>query len=132
MQAFAETLMPRGGPFEIGAADMDACVYLERTLAEQEPFDRFAVRCLIHQWNWLPVLYLKSRRTFLKMSEAARTAFMEWLSEDRFFIRRINVVMFKFLLSITLYGDPRVEEAIGYRRHCLASEPAEPAPEVRP
>ena len=132
MQAFAETLMPRGGPFEIGAADMDACVYLERTMAEQVPADRFGLRYLIHQWNWLPVLYLRSRRTFLKMTEEQRTRFMEWLSEDRYFIRRINVVMFKFLLSITLYGDPRVEQAIGFRRHCLPGASADAAPEARP
>jgi hypothetical protein len=99
-------------------------------LGEQEPIVRRAMRYLIHQWNWLPVLYLKSRRTFLGMDPEARLRFMDWLAEDRFFIRRINVMLFKFLLSITLYGDPRVEAALGYTRHCLPA--AADAPEARP
>jgi hypothetical protein len=129
MQAFAETLMPRGGPFPIGAADMDACDYLDRMLGEQDAIVRRAMRYLIHQWNWLPVLYLRSGRTFLGMSEDGRLRFMDWLAEDRFFIRRINVMMFKFLLSISLYGDPRVEAALGYARHCLPA--ADESPEAR-
>jgi hypothetical protein len=64
------------------------------------------------------------------MDPEARLRFMDWLAEDRFFIRRINVMLFKFLLSITLYGDPRVEAALGYTRHCLPA--AADAPEARP
>lgn len=127
LQAFAETLMPQGGPFEVGAADIDSISFFEKYMALQEGLVRLGLKYVIRQWNWLPILYLKSRRRFTSMTPDQRVRFMEWLSEDRFFIRRINVFVIKFILAMALYGDARVETAIGYRRHCLGESSGDAA-----
>jgi hypothetical protein len=102
----------------VGAEDISYLPFFDDFLHAVDPVIRIGFRYLIHQWNWLPVLYLKSPRRFTSMNHEQRTHFMARLSEDHNFFRRVNILVFKFLLSMKLYSDPRVEKAIGYQPHC--------------
>ena len=129
LQAFADTLLPRGGAFEIGAADVNFLPLLDRYIGAQDLLNRIGVRYLIRQWNWLPILYFKSFKRFTSMTVAARLAFLNYVQDHRTFLKRSNAVLLRVLVGMPLYSDRRIEEAMGYTPHCadlLPGAQAEP------
>ncbi len=118
LTAFAETLLPRGGAFEVGAPDVDYLPFLDRYVGAQDVVYRVGIRYLIHQWNWLPLLYLKSVRPFTAMSHEDRTVFLRYVQESKYFLQRSNAVVFRLMTGMAIYSDPRIEKAMGYEPHC--------------
>lgn len=126
LTAVATTLMPRGGAFEIGAEDIDYLSFVDRYIDEQDRVTRFGLKYLIHQWNILPLLYFKHPRRFCSLTAEQKTRFLRQVSENPKFLVRSNALLFKMILGMVLYEDPRVEKELGYDRHCV-EEPAKPA-----
>ena len=118
----AEAIVPHGGDFALGAADVGlgerAAAWIERL----PPSARRQLRVLLHAWE-AGSLASHHLRPFSRLSPRARTAWIETCAVSRAPWRRIPLVLLKMLVLAAFTADPRVETALGYTYDCLDPHP---------
>ncbi|TMA35649.1 MAG: FAD-binding protein [Deltaproteobacteria bacterium] len=122
LTSVAEAIIPRGGDFALGAADVGlgerATAWMERLPASA----RRQLRVLLRAWEAGP-LASRHVRPFSRLSPEARTAWIETCAESRAPWRRVPLVLLKMLVLAAFTADPRVEAALGYTYDCLDPHP---------
>jgi len=110
----AHALIPRGGPFEVGAADYDMARLFDTFLAD-EPAQN--VKDLTLALSWLefgPVVHDRRATTFSNLSaEEQLTHFDTWAVADDLDRRKVSIAFRKFIYLV-FYDQPEVWPHLGY------------------
>src|SRR2546427_3905280 len=126
----AEAIVPRGGDFPLGAADVGlaerATAWMERLPAGA----RRQIRMLLRAWEASP-LASRHLRSFSRLSPETRAVWVETCAASRAPWRRVPLVLLKMLALAAFTADPRVEAALGYTYDCVdGAEPTRRGPRL--
>jgi len=124
LRAVLEALIPRGGPFPIGAADTDVDAALARYFAGLHPLGPAGLRALLLAIEYGTVVFEHTRPFSRLDPEAQERALAGW-EASRLGPRRQLVASLKLLACMHFYERPEVWTAVGYddgylRRKLLA------------
>jgi len=117
LAAFGEALLPRGGAFKLGYADLrEQCAAgMRKTLAAQDPLAVFGTRLLFRALNLAPVLFGLRPRTFLSMPPEDRPAWVMRLEHHRLAPPRMMIAAAKMCVCIQFFNEPEGAQAVGYQ-----------------
>src|SRR5438034_215325 len=111
LRAVLDALVPRGGPFAIGAADTDLDAALARYFARLHPLGPAGLRLLLRAIEYGAVVFERTR-PFSRLDPAARArALAAW---DTSRLRRQLLASLKLLALMHFYERPEVWPAVGY------------------
>jgi choline dehydrogenase-like flavoprotein len=116
--AFADALLPHGGPFSLGADEVGAAGRLAGYLARMPSATRAQLRALVRAFEVGPVASSRLRR-FTRLDRRARIDWLETCEASRAPWRRAPLLLLKALTLTAFCADPRVEAALGYDHGCL-------------
>jgi len=110
----AEVLYPRGGAFELGAADVDLARDVDVFLADAADWDRRDLKRALVLLEFGPVVFDRRLVTFSHLSEDERRAHFEsWMTGTNA-LRRQAAMAFRSILALRFYDRPQAWAAIGY------------------
>ncbi|OGP86737.1 MAG: hypothetical protein A2Y95_05580 [Deltaproteobacteria bacterium RBG_13_65_10] len=112
MEAAAARLIPPGGPFAPGAADVDVARRVDRIVAQLDDETRLRVKHAIRLFEYAPFLS-GHLRSFRKLSPGAQDEVLHaWNSSRRPF--RVHVFdLLKSLALMAFYNSSEVHDAMG-------------------
>jgi hypothetical protein len=110
----AEALYPRGGAFELGAADLDLARDVDAFLADAAHWDRHDVKRALVLLEFGPVVFDHRLVTFSHLSEDERRAHFESWMTGASDARRQAATAFRAILALRFYDRPQAWAAIGY------------------
>ena len=116
--AVADAIIPRGGAFPLGAADVDVARRLNEYLRAFSPAMQRQIKLLISAWEY-GALASRHLRPFSRLDEAARERFVLDAAHSRYPWRRVPVVWLKQLLGFVYGAAPQVEAAFGFDHSCV-------------
>jgi len=131
LRALASAFIPRGGPFPLGAGDVDAAGRLAGYLSRFPGRVRRALLLLITAWEYLPLLS-RYRRPFSRLTPSERESFFRESEASRLPPRRLAALWLKTLCLMAFTSDPRVSEAVGFTGSCLDETAPVDGPRLRP
>jgi len=131
LAAVADAIIPRGGAFPLGAADVGVAGRLDRYLNAFSPATRRQVALLLAAWELSP-LASRYLRPFSRLSAAERERFVEEAALSRYPWRRIPITALKQLCGLTFGAAPEVEAAFGFTGTCLHDVPPQKGPRLTP
>ena len=112
--ALASAVLPRGGPFPIGARDVDLAGAFDRFLADEPRYNQRDLQHALFLLEMGPVLFEGRRMTFSHLSETERLAHFERWMRSGSLLRRQVAIAFKKFLNLVFYDTPEVWPHIGY------------------
>ncbi len=118
--AVAGAVIPRGGPFPEGAADMDLARAFDDFLAD-EPAEQVkdAKRALLLV-DYGPLIFEARLTTFTRLDEAERTEHWAGWTRSRLGLRRRVAVGFRGFVSMLFYDRPEMWPRLNYPGPALA------------
>lgn len=120
LAALATTLLPSGGPFEIGAERLDLARAFDGFLAGEPPANVDNLRRALLLFELGPMLFERRWTTFSKLSAEERLRHYEaWSSSDTLLRRQVAIAFRKFM-ALVFYDTPEVWPHIGYPGPSLA------------
>jgi choline dehydrogenase-like flavoprotein len=131
LRALASAVIPRGGPFPLGAVDVDAASRLAGYLSRFPGRVRRALLLLLTAWEYLPLLS-RYRRPFSRLTPSERESFLRESEASRLPPRRLAALWLKTLCLMAFTSDPRVSEAVGFTGSCLDETAPVDGPRLRP
>jgi hypothetical protein len=108
-----DALVPRGGPFPLGAADTDTDAVLQRYFARLHPFGPAGLRLLLRAIEYGAVVFERTR-PFSRLDPAARERALAAWETSRLGLRRQVIASVKLLALMHLYERSDLWPAIGY------------------
>ncbi len=114
LTALAETHLPRGGPFNVGAGDFDLARIFDNYLADEPQENIRDIKRALLLVEYGP-LYIDHRlATFSNLSPDERLRhWRSWMASDKLLRRQIALAFRKFL-SMVFYDQEKVWPHIGY------------------
>jgi choline dehydrogenase-like flavoprotein len=131
LAAVAETLIPRGGPFPLGATDVDVAGRFNRYLTAFDATTRRQIGLLLAAWEYSPLVSRHLRR-FSRLRPADRGHFVEAALRSRYPWRRVPITLLRQLCSFAYGAAPEVEAAFGFDHTCLGDAPLQKGPRLAP
>jgi choline dehydrogenase-like flavoprotein len=134
LRALAAAVVPRDGPFPLGADDVDAAGRLAGYLSRFPAHVRRALLLLITAWEYLPLLS-RHRRPFSRLTQPERESFLRESEGSRLPPRRLAAFWLKTLCLMAFTSDPQVAQALGYTSaggSCLDEAPPADGPRLAP
>ena len=122
MAAFAEALIPRGGPIPHSASDVGVAERVDAALATFDPIVRKRFSRLIGLWDWLAV-FSRYLRPFSRLSPQAQAAFCDRASRSRSPVHRNTFTFLKLMCLNQWASTPPVEDAMGFTYACVTKDP---------
>ncbi|MEX2554619.1 MAG: GMC family oxidoreductase N-terminal domain-containing protein [Actinomycetota bacterium] len=122
LAAFAEALIPRGGPIPHSASDVGVAERVDAALATFDPIVRKRFSRLIGLWDWLG-LFSRYLRPFSRLSPQAQAAFCDRASRSRSPVHRNTFTFLKLMCLNQWASTPPVEDAIGFTYACVTKDP---------
>jgi hypothetical protein len=124
LSAVLDALVPRGGPFPLGAADTDLAAALSRYFASLHPLGPLGLRLLLLALEYGPVVF-EWTRPFSQLGPDERARALAAWERSRLGLRRQLIASLKLLALMHFYERPEVWWGIGYddahlRRKLLA------------
>ncbi len=120
LDALAKTLIPRGGPFEIGADSFDLARAFDGFLRGEPPVNVEKLRRALLLFELGPLLFEHRWTAFSRLSDAERlTHYEAWASSDTLLRRQVAIAFRKFM-ALVFYDSPEVWPHIGYPGPSLA------------
>ena len=113
LRAVLDALVPRGGPFPLGAADTDLDAALARYLARLHPLGPAGLRLLLRAIEYGAVVFERTR-PFSRLDPAARERALAAWDTSRLGPRRQLLASLKLLALMHFYERPEVWPALGY------------------
>ena len=122
LQAFAETLLPHGGPISYSATEIGVA---ERLDAAMVAWDRDARKMFLRFLGLLEWSSIFSRhlRGFSKLKPQAAATYLDRAQRSKLLVRRGAIDLLKFYVLNQWASTPRIEEAIGFTYSCVSSDP---------
>jgi len=131
LAAVAEALIPSGGEFPLGAADVGVAGRLNRYLRDFNSSTRRQIGWLLAAWELSPLLS-RHLKPFSQLSASARAAYVEEAAASRYPWRHIPVGLLKQLCGVAYGAAPEVEAALGFTHSCIHATPPEPGVRLAP
>jgi len=131
LRALASAVVPSGGPFPLGADDVDTAGRLAGYLSRFPAPARRALLLLITAWEYTPLLS-RYRRPFSRLTRSEREAFLRECEGSRLLPRRLAAFWLKTLCLMSFTSDPQVSRALGYTGSCLDEAPSAEGPRLHP
>jgi choline dehydrogenase-like flavoprotein len=131
LRALAAAVIPRDGPFPLGADDVDAAGRLADYLSRFPGRARRALLLLITAWEYLPLLS-RYRRAFSRLTPSERESFLRESEGSRLPPRRLTAFWLKSLCLMAFTSDPQVSQALGFTGFCLDETTSADGPRLRP
>jgi len=134
LRALAAAVIPRDGPFPLGADDVDAAGRLADYLSRFPARLRRALLLLVTAWEYLPVLS-RYRRPFSRLTQSERESFLRESEGSRLPPRRLAALWLRTLCLMAFTSDPRVSQAVGITSAtggCLDEAPPADGPRLEP
>jgi choline dehydrogenase-like flavoprotein len=131
LAALADMLIPRGGPFPVGAADVDVAGTLSRYLMLFAPSRRRAIAQLITAWEYSSLLS-RHLRPFSRLDAAAREQFVERALHSPYPWRSLPVLALNHLCGFAYGATGAVEAGVGYAPSCIDDTPPARGPRLSP
>jgi len=124
LRAVLDALVPRGGPFPLGAADTDLESALTRYFASLHPLGPLGLRLLLLALEYGPVVFDRTR-PFSQLGPDQRARALAAWERSRLALRRQLIASLKLLALMHFYERPEVWRELGYddahlRRKLLA------------
>ena len=131
LRALAAGVIPRDGPFPLGADDVDAAGRLAGYLSRFPGRVRQALLLLLTAWEYLPLLS-RYRRPFSRLTQSEKESFLRESEGSRLPPRRLAAFWLKTLCLMAFTSDLRVSEAVGFTGACLDETAPADGPRLRP
>jgi choline dehydrogenase-like flavoprotein len=131
LAAVADALIPRGGPFPLGAADVGVAGRLNQYLLAFSPASRRQIGLLIAAWEYSS-LFSRHLKPFSGLSAAQRERFVETAATSRYPWRRIPIELLRQLCGFAYGAAPEVEAAFGFTHSCIDDTPPPRAARLTP
>ncbi len=112
----ADTIIPRGGVFESGAADYDLVFRVNEYLATVAPPVRRLMPAML--WYVESVSLLFNGRRFTRLSPKRAGRFLKGMERSRLLYHRHIVLLLKFFIMTAFYEQKIPAESIGYVHGC--------------
>lgn len=109
--AVADTVVPQGGPFPEGAADVDVVAALRIMWPELQPVARRNIVALLLCVD--AAALLRTGRLLHRLGPAARLRVCDWLEHRSGDPMRSAYNGLKTLVLVMVAGDPRIEQRLG-------------------
>ncbi len=90
---------------------------IEQYLSTMDTINKYSIKLVLRLFNWSPLLFLRGIR-FTWLSDEKKLEFIKECDESKYYFKRMQIFLPKFLINMFFYADPKVEKAIGYTRHC--------------
>lgn len=116
-QAIADTIIPSGGAFQLGARDVDAVLLFDNYIDQLGKLPLKLIKTVIYLFEYAPMLTRFKR--FTKMNPEQRLRYLQSWENSRFASERNILVMLKMLILMPFYSDDAVANAINYHPGCL-------------
>ncbi|MCX8071411.1 MAG: GMC family oxidoreductase [Candidatus Binatia bacterium] len=129
--AIAEALIPSGGPFPLGARDVDFLPSLEEELAQLEPTFRDQVRWLLKVWEWGNLLWPPFKR-FSSLDLRERIGRLSASYHSRHLLPRTIAEALKQLCGFAFMATPQMTQAMSAATQCISGTPAATGPRLHP
>lgn len=114
LDALATTLLPSGGPFELGAERFDLGRAFDGYLAGEPAANVDKLRRALLLFELGPLLFERRWTSFSRLSSAERLQHYEaWAASDTLLRRQVAVAFRKFM-ALVFYDSPEVWPHIGY------------------
>lgn len=124
MQQIARAQLPSGGPFAVGADELDIARTFDAFLADEGPENQGDLKTALALVEYGPVLFDGTLQTFSHLDDAAREAhWRSWVESDLLLRRQVATAFRKFVLLVG-FDRPEVWPAIGYAGPSLWGMPA--------
>src|SRR5262245_38713028 len=124
-------MIPSGGPFPLGAVDVETAARVARYVAAMPAGMQRQLRLLLRTWEASPLASRHLGR-FSRLSPEARTVWLADAESSTLPWRRLPLYLLKVLCLSAFCADPRVEQALGYSTDCLDPSPKARGPRLEP
>lgn len=114
LDAIARTVLPAGGVFETGAAELDLARAFDGYLADEPAFVVGDLSSALSLVEFGPLLFDGKPRTFSRCTPEERLAHWQAWRSSALLLRRQVTIAFQKFLCLVFYDDPRVWPSIGY------------------
>jgi choline dehydrogenase-like flavoprotein len=131
LAAVADAIIPQGGPFPLGASDVDVTARIESYLDRLPAATRTQIRLLLRAWEVAPIASRRVGR-FTRLDPRARAAWVADCQASRTPWRRGSLYLLKTLCLAAFCSDPRVEAALGCAHACIDDGPPGTGPRLHP
>lgn len=118
IEALSELIIPPEGELPIPVNATQSYQALARYLRDLEPGARAGLKALLIIFDLLPFLFIFRFSRFVNLSPVEQMVYLLNWETSRFYYRRMVVVLFKTLVGMGYYNDPKVLEAIGFKLKC--------------
>ena len=117
LAAIGEAVLPRGGAFELGYADLRdrSMAGARRLMAVMDPVALLGRRLLFRTVNLSPILFGLRGCTFLAMSPEDRPAWLMRLERHRLGPVRMMCAAVKAYAAVPFFNEPEAAQAVGYK-----------------
>ncbi|MCA1830342.1 MAG: hypothetical protein LC663_02325, partial [Actinobacteria bacterium] len=126
LAAFAEALLPHGGPIVPSASEVEAPARLDKTMRSWDPQARKLFARALSMLD-LQTIFSRSLRPFRSLKPEAAGAALARAAKSRWVARRAPVDLLKFYVTNEWASSPEVEAALGYDYGCRTDETARDA-----
>jgi choline dehydrogenase-like flavoprotein len=120
--AFAEGMIPPGGPIPASASDVGVAERLDAAMVAWDKRSRKIFTRFLSVIEYSSIFSRHFRR-FSKLNPNARAQFLEHAAHSKFLPKRAAVDLLKFYCLNQWASTPPVEEAIGFTYSCVSSDP---------
>ena len=112
----ADTIIPRGGVFEAGAADCDLVPRVNDYLATVAPVIRRLTPLMLWYVELVPLIF--TGRRFSRLSPSRAEGFLERMESGRLLYHRHIILFLKLLIMTAFYEQQIPAQSIGYVHGC--------------
>jgi len=131
LAALCDAMIPRGGPFPLGAADVDLATLVNQHLAAFTPATQRQIGWLLRTWEYSTVL--SSHVTpFSRLPSADREQFVVAAAHSPYPWRRIPLLLLAQLCGLAYGSAPQVEAAFGFSHTCIHTDSPTAGPRLTP
>lgn len=112
--AAAECILPPGGPFLYGHADIDYVAWVNDFLAIVPRQVNWAIHVILWFLEYAGWLFVGVPKRFSRLAVSRREQVFERMRRSNIYVVRGMLILLSSILLIPFYNDRRVMDAIGY------------------
>jgi len=120
LDLLAKTLLPSGGPFELGAERFDLARAFDGFLSREPAENAKKLRQALLLFELGPLLFERRFTSFSRLSPEERSRHYEAWATSETLLRRQVAIAFRKFMALVFYDQPEVWPHVGYPGPSLA------------
>ena len=116
MKAIMETIIPKNGNLEPGAADYDLIPRAETFIAGFDARTRFGFLLILKYIQYSALL--RHGKVFTGLTPDQAVSFLEKIMDSPFYYKRLMFMPLKLIATMTFYDIDEVAAKVGYKQEC--------------